>query len=53
MDDPEEEKCLLQLLQDNPGLVCIDMKEDSSFEPYHDAADYGVLPCDCSTFIFS
>lgn len=53
IEDHEEEKCILQFLSDNPGLICIDVAEDSSFIKYHDAADYGVLPSDCSTFIFS
>ena len=53
IEDPEEEKCILQFLSDNPGLVCIDVRNDSSFIKYHDAAGYGVLASDCSTFVFS
>lgn len=53
IEDPEEEKCILQFLGDNPGLVCVDVRDDSSFVKYHDAADYGVLASNCSIFIFS
>ncbi len=31
---------------------CVDVLDDSSFLKYHDAQPYGVLACDCSTFIF-
>lgn len=53
IDDKEEEKCILQFLADNPSLICIDVQDDSSFVKYHDAADYGVLASDCSTFLFN
>nr|BDD45410.1 hypothetical protein 22 [bacterium] len=53
IEDTEEEKCMLQFLSDNPGLICIDVRDDSSFVKYHDAADYGVLASDCSTFVFN
>jgi len=34
------------------GKEIVDVVEDSNgFVKYHDLADYGVLPCDCSTFI--
>ena len=37
----------------NEGLPdCVDVLDDSSFRKYHDAQPYGVLACDCSTFIF-
>ena len=34
------------------GKEIVDVVENSNgFVKYHDLADYGVLPCDCSTFI--
>lgn len=53
IEDAEEEKCMEQFLQDNPGLCCVDCDEDSSFVKYHDAADYGVLPSQCCQFTFT
>ena len=44
-------KFLLDL--DNEGLFCYEVKDDNRFEKYHDLVDYGVLACDCSTFIFN
>ena len=33
------------------GYEIIDMLDDDGFCHYHDLSEYGVLPCDCSTFI--
>ena len=32
---------------------CMDVADDSNFVRYHDAADFGVLACDASTFTFA
>ena len=56
IDDKEYTKCVEQLvydLLDVEGLNCIDVVDDSSFCKYHDMLDYGVLACDCSTFLFN
>lgn len=31
---------------------CVDITEDVGFKRWHDAAPYGVLGCDTSTFVF-
>ena len=55
INDEEYSKSVGQFLADmvHQGLDCIDVEEDSSFVKYHDMADYGVLPCDCSTYTFA
>ncbi len=56
IDDAEYTKCVEQLvydLLDVEGLRCVDVMDDSSFSKYHDMLDYGVLACDCSTFLFN
>lgn len=51
LDEHDEEALLLVTAgEDLPD--CVDVLDDSSFLKYHDAQPYGVLPCDCSTFIF-
>ena len=34
------------------GLRCVDVIDDSSFCDVHDAREFGILPCDCNTFVF-
>ena len=53
--DKEYNKIISQFLidLDNEGLFCYEIKDDNRFEKYHDLVDYGVLSCDCSTFIFN
>jgi hypothetical protein len=51
LEEAEQEQ-LDAWLQDNPTLSCIDVSEETFFSKYHDAAEYGVLPCDCSEFTF-
>ena len=56
IDDAEYTKCVEQFIEQTltyDGLTCIDVLDDSSFSKYHDMLDYGVLACDCSTFIFN
>ena len=33
------------------GYDVVDVLDDDGFCEYHDMTEYGVLPCDCSTFI--
>ena len=54
INDAEYTKCIEQFIAqcDYDGIDFVDIVEDSNgFVKYHDLADYGVLPCDCSTFI--
>jgi len=53
--DKEYDRIIAQFLidLDNEGLFCYEVKDDNRFEKYHDLVDYGVLACDCSTFIFN
>ena len=51
LDDNEQEQ-LDDWIKDNPNLCCIDVGEETFFSKYHEAADYGVLACDCSEFTF-
>jgi hypothetical protein len=55
IDDIEYNKIIEQFLSDldDEGLFCYEVKDDNRFEKYHDLANYGVLACDCSTFIFN
>ncbi len=55
LDDEDYEEAVMKLLSDlnSEGLECIDVVDDNRFEKYHDLIDYGVLACDCSTFIFN
>ena len=53
INDEEYSKIIDQFLADNEGLFCYEIKDDNRFEKYHDLIDYGVLSCDCSTFIFN
>jgi len=53
INDEEYNKIIDQFLADNEGLFCYEVKDDNRFEKYHDLVDYGVLSCDCSTFIFN
>ena len=51
LDEHDEES--LTRLMFNEGLPdCLDVLDDSTFRKYHDAQPYGVLACDCSTFVF-
>lgn len=50
--EDEEQEQLDAWTKDNPNLYCIDVSEETFFSKYHDAADYGVLPCDCANFTF-
>jgi hypothetical protein len=50
--EDEEQEQLDNWVNDNPTLYCIDVSEETFFSKYHDAAKYGVLPCDCSEFTF-
>ena len=52
-DDLEEEAMMQFLANEVTGRFCVDVSEDHCFVKYHDAADYGVLAADCSTFTFS
>ena len=53
--DKEYDRIIAQFLLDldNESLFCYEVKDDNRFEKYHDLVDYGVLACDCSTFIFN
>ena len=53
--DKEYDRIIAQFLidLDNEGLFCYEVKDDNRFEKYHDLVNYGVLACDCSTFIFN
>ena len=48
----EEDKQINQFEADYIDWYCVDVLDDSGFITYHDATSYGVLSCDCSTFIF-
>jgi hypothetical protein len=50
--EDEEQGQLDAWIKDNPRLSCVDVSEETFFSKYHDAADYGVLPCDCAEFTF-
>lgn len=53
INDKEYEKCINQYLAElnAEGYDVVDVLDDNSFCHYHDMTEYGVLPCDCSTFI--
>ena len=50
--EDEDQGQLDAWVKDNPSLYCIDVGEETFFSKYHDAAEYGVLPCDCAEFTF-
>jgi len=54
-NDEHYEEAINQLLAelDSEGLQCVDVLDDDSFSKYHDMLEYGVLACNCSTFIFN
>ena len=52
-DDLEEEAMMTFLANEVTGKFCVSVSEESEFVKYHDAADLGVLPADCSTFTFN
>lgn len=53
-DDDEYYYQVRELLNDieEERLLCVDMIDDSSFCAVHDAREYGILPCNCNTFVF-
>ena len=55
IDDAEYTKCVEQFVQqlEYDGVEIVDIVDDGSteFMKYHDLADYGVLACECSTYI--
>ena len=55
INDEEYEKCINQYVTEleHDGYTVIDVLDDNSFCHYHDMTEYGVLPCDCSTFILT
>ena len=50
--EDEEQEQLDAWTKDNQNLYCIDVSEETFFSKYHDAAEYGVLACDCANFTF-
>ncbi len=54
-NDEHYEEAINQVLAvlDSEGLQCVDVLDDDSFSKYHDMLEYGVLACNCSTFIFN
>ena len=55
INDVEYEKCINHYIAelDYHGYTVVDVMDDDSFCEYHDMTEYGVLPCDCSTFILT
>ena len=54
IDDDLYEESIMAFLKELEldGVEIIDIVEDSNqFVKYHDLSDYGVLACDCSTYI--
>ena len=48
--DPSDRDAYKRFIKDNiPATAVVDPDEDGCvfFSSYHDARDYGVLPCDC------
>lgn len=55
IEDEDEEQAINDFIHspDVMGTQCVEVWDDNEFVKYHDAADFGVLPCDCSTFVFT
>lgn len=51
--DEHDEEALTRVMHGEALPDCLDVHDDSTFCKYHDAQPYGVLACDCSTFVFS
>jgi hypothetical protein len=47
-----DERALDAFFADNPGLHCVDSSDETAFMRWHDAATYGVLACECCTYLF-
>lgn len=51
--DDADEQCLDQWMFHNAyGKSAVNVSEATQFAKYHDAADVGVLPCECAVFTF-
>ena len=54
INDNEYTKCVNQFIEqlEYDGVSIVDVDTDNvSFVKYHDLSDYGVLACECSTYI--
>lgn len=40
-------------LMEHYSFHCVDVTDDQFFVKYHDAAQYGVLACDCLVYTFN
>lgn len=55
LDDDEQDaldEFVNDMVQQHGKCYCIGVKEDTNFVKYHDAEIYGILACDCATFVF-
>jgi hypothetical protein len=56
MDDDESEALgsfVSFMVKKYGSCHCVNVADDSNFVRYHDAADFGVLACEASTFTFA
>ena len=56
IDDAEYTKCVEHYVEElltYEGLSFVRVLDDSYFRHEHEMSDYGVLACDCSTFLFN
>ena len=52
-DNGDEEIAIIdEFIKDKGFGDPCEISEDTSFEKYHDAQNYGVLACDCATYTF-